>query len=42
MYQVFGQDILIICYNFGTDMNGTNSVTVKSKSKQQVVIPSIL
>lgn len=27
-----------LCYNFGTDMNETNSVTVKSKSKQQVVL----
>lgn len=37
-----GHTNYMLCYNFGTDMNGTNSVTVKSKSKQQVVIPSIL
>ena len=33
-----GNTNYMLCYNFGTDMNETNSVTVKSKSKQQVVL----
>lgn len=33
-----GNTNYMLSYNFGTDMNETNSVTVKSKSKQQVVL----
>ena len=37
-WRVRGHSDYVLQYNFGTDMNGTNSFIVKGESKQQVVL----